>query len=311
MAGRIGRDSERAIELALVEGLKVEGLNGVQRSLLYQLGIRERNLFARVVEEVRLADELGLDAVWCLPEAGENGDFRLGTPEIELAGLASRTTNIRLGWGLAGLMPPERPPIRSAEKAASLDLASAGRLDLAFLPGTTHSAALPSADAPEATPSSPAWDEGFRMLVDMWDTPRFSWTSDRFEVLPVDVVPKPVQRPHPPLWSVGWTVEHAQRAGSAGLGFIDVSGGTDDALEMHRDRYVADRAEADPNDLVCVSAYAAVISAGRPAELAERLDAWAKLGFDQAVLRIDPSVEESLTTRGRIRIMAGAASEVH
>jgi alkanesulfonate monooxygenase SsuD/methylene tetrahydromethanopterin reductase-like flavin-dependent oxidoreductase (luciferase family) len=288
----------------------------LRRGLLYQLGQREAGLLERLVEEVSLAEELGLESVWCLPESGEAGDFRLGAPEFWLAALAGRTQRIRLGWGLAGMTPPERPPIRTAEQAASLDLACGGRLDLALVPSVSVGVAGSEAEEP-VSPSDfdpgdpPHWDEGVRMLVEMWDQPSFSWTSDRFEVLPIDVLPKPAQRPHPPVWLVGWSVTHAGRAGRAGLGFLDVSGGVDDALEMHRDEYARTRSEADPNDLVCASAYAAVLGAESVARTAERLMHWESLGFDQAVLRVDPLDEESKTTRGRIRVLAGETGRVH
>lgn len=274
----------------------------MRRALLYQVGSRDAAHFARLVEAVQLAEQLGITRVWCLPEAGERGDFRLGAPEFWLAGLAAQTERIRLGWGIAGLMPPERPPIRTAEQAASLDIACEGRLDVALLPSTQEESAAVGDDS---------WLEGVRMLVDMWDQPRFSWTSPRFEVPPVDVVPKPVQKPHPPLWSVGWSEAHARQAGAAGMGFLDVSGAGDGALEVHRDAYTSARAGADPNELVCVSAYAAAYSGARPTEMLERLDAWAERGFDEAVLRIDAEAEEAKSTRGRIRLLAGGAAQEH
>ena len=277
----------------------------MQRALLYQIGHRSKtggaDVFDRLTQEILLAEELGFESVWCLPEAGEAGDFRLGTPEFWLAGLAAKTSKIRLGCGLAGLTPPDSPPIRSAEKLASLDLTCAGRLDLALLPNW-------NAD-PES--NSPTWDEGFRMLIGMWEEPRFSWTSERFTVPSVDVLPKPVQKPHPPISLVGWSLDHAKRAGSAGLGFLDVSGGVDDALEMHRDAYVEARSNAEPDDLVCVSIYAAVLGDERVSEMSSRLETWSSLGFDQAVLQVESNVEDAQRTRGKIRLMAGEFSDIH
>ena len=286
----------------------------MKRSLLYQLGRRGSDHLDRLIEEVLLGERLGLESVWCLPDAGESGDFRLGAPEFWVAALAGRTERIRLGWGLAGLTPPDRPPIRSAEQSASLDLASGGRLDIGFLPNWIPDSDPVEPDAvgtPRDSGAGAPWDEGIRMLVDMWDGPRFSWTSAQFEVPPVDVLPKPEQKPHPPLWLVGWSAEHARRSGRAGLGFLDVSGGVDDALEMHRDAYLSARSAADPNDLVCVSVYAAALAGGRASEMAERLEKWDSLDFDHAVLRVDPEDEDSLTTRGRIRLLAGESVDVH
>ncbi|MEZ4290812.1 MAG: LLM class flavin-dependent oxidoreductase [Myxococcota bacterium] len=152
----------------------------MQRALLYQVGDPGPEGFETMREELRLAESLGLDAVWCFPNAGEAGDFGEGAPAIWLAALAPSTERIRLGWGLPGLLPPMRPPIREAEQAASLDIAASGRLELALLP----------VGALEGTDERP-WDEGLRMLVAMWEAPVFSWASERFRVAPVSVVPRP------------------------------------------------------------------------------------------------------------------------
>ena len=283
----------------------------MQRSLLYQLGSRDSGRLDRFSEEAALAEGLGFGSLWCLPESGAAGDFKGGAPEFWLASLADRTDRLRLGWGLAGHAPPQRPPIRTAEQAASLDLACKGRLEIALLPDPALDRAEGDAASPDMNPDWDSdWEEGIRMLVDMWDGPRFSWTSPRFEVPPVDVLPKPVQTPHPPLWLVGWSLHHARHAGRAGLGFLDVSGAEDDVLEMHRDAYRSGRAESDPHLLVCVSVYAALLGAESDAKLVERVARWEGLGFDQAVLRIDPAVDDAATTALRIRSLAGESAVI-
>ncbi|MBJ20979.1 MAG: hypothetical protein CL933_16350 [Deltaproteobacteria bacterium] len=272
----------------------------MKRSLLYQLGGAEGVDFETLAKEVALAEELGGDTVWCFPAAGEGGDFRGAAPEIWLSALARRTRRIRLGWGLAGMMPPTDPPIRVAEQGAALDLASEGRLETAL---------IPEGELREGADES--WQEGLRMLVDMWDTATFSWTSSRFEVQPVDVVPKPVQRPHPPIRLAGWSVDHARRAGRGGLGFLDLSGASDAMLEVHRDAYSEGRAEADPNDLVCVHAYA-VAGDFVPGEAAlERLAKWEALGFDDVVVRVGPLEGGHDEAMERIRFLTSVQTQVH
>lgn len=197
------------------------------------------------MREVALAESLGLRRVWCLPTIGEDGGFRGGAPSIWLAGLAGKTRDIRLGWGVPGLWPPGEPPVREAEQGATLDGASGGRLDIALLPE------VGAREEPGGR-----LDEGLRMFVDMWAPATFSWTSPRFSVPPIDVVPKPVQRPHPPLWLVGWSGTHAFEAGRAGMGFVDVSGGGFEVWEASRDCYVTGRAEARADELVCEAVFA-------------------------------------------------------
>jgi alkanesulfonate monooxygenase SsuD/methylene tetrahydromethanopterin reductase-like flavin-dependent oxidoreductase (luciferase family) len=265
----------------------------VKRSLLYQVGSSEQLPFEAVFEQAELAESSGLEAIWCFPSAGAAGDFRESAPAIWLAALARRTERIRLGWGLAAMTPPVDPPIRIAEQAASLDLASRGRLELGLVP-----------DGELRMDDSAPWDEGVRMLVDMWDAPAFSWTSPRFDVKPVDVLPKPVQRPHPPLWLAGWSPEHAVRAGEAGFAFLDLSGATDEFLAQHFEAYTEARSGADPNDLVSVALFAVAADLDPGDQATKRLARWEKLGIDQAVLRAGPIEGGHAQALERIRFLA-------
>jgi len=271
----------------------------VKRSLLYQVGGPDGVDFETLVVEVALAEELGIDTVWCFPSTGDDGTFGGSAPEIWLGGLATRTRSVRLGWGVADCLPPERPPIRIAEQAASLDLSCEGRLDVAMLPDG------------ELDSVAGDWQEGYRMLVDMWDAPTFSWGSERSLVRPIDVVPKPAQKPHPPLWLAGWSAEHARAAGRGGLGYLDVSGANDDMLEIGRDAYAEGRAECEPEDLVCVGAFAAVGDLEPGESGAERLAAWESLSIDQAILRAGPLSGGHEDAVRRIRALTDAGDEVH
>jgi len=205
------------------------------------------------------------------------------------------------------MTPPERAPIGLAEQAACLDLACEGRLDLAF---------LPTGELADVAPRvASGWDEGIRMLVEMWDAPSFSWRSPRFDLKPIDVLPKPVQKPHPPLWLVGWQADHAARAGAHGLGFLDVSGGSDETLELHRSRYREARSGADVHDLVCESAFAAALELpaeglGSPDSLVRRLAGWENIGIDQAVARIDWPDRGHEQSMSSIRLLADADTTI-
>ena len=280
----------------------------MKRALLYQVGEADGLDFEGLAAEVLLAEELGVETVWCFPASGESGRLDGSAPEVWIAGLAARTTTIRLGWGRAGLLPPTRPPLRVAEQVATLDVSSAGRIELALVPDGELDAAAGSGAASD-------WQEGVRMLVDMWDSPRFSWQSDRFEVKPVDVVPKPVQRPHPALWLAGWSSDHARAAGRGGLGYLDLSGAAEEALEVARDAYSEGRAEVAPEDLVSVEVFG-VVADLEPGEAAqERLRAWETMGVDQAILRLGAGLGSGdaaqKAAQARIRFLTDATEALH
>lgn len=264
----------------------------MKRSLLYQIESVEETEFEAFAEEVQLAERLGIDTIWCFPSTGVDGRFQASAASIWLAAIASRTERIRLGWGLAAMTPPDRPPMRIAEQAASIDLASSGRLEIAVLP-----------EGELVDQEEGSWDEGFRMLVEMWQEPSFSWTSARFIVHPVDVVPKPIQHPHPPLWLAGWSLEHAMRAGKGGLAFLDVSGASDGTLVRNRDAYTEARVGADPDDLVSIGLYGIGIDLEPSSEGLERLRAWEELGFDHVVVRAGPLEGGHAEAMERIRFL--------
>jgi alkanesulfonate monooxygenase SsuD/methylene tetrahydromethanopterin reductase-like flavin-dependent oxidoreductase (luciferase family) len=258
----------------------------MKRAILYQPGGLDEPGLGEVVEQVRTAEDLGIDTVWCFPLASESGRLDGGAPELWLAALAEHTERIRLGWGRSGLLSPERPPLRVAEQLASLDVSSAGRVELALIADAARAEADAS-DDPEA-PADSGWQEGYRMLVGMWGTAQFSWASSRFELGPVDVVPKPVQQPHPPLCLAGWSEGHARSAGQGGLGYLDVSGGDDDLLAIALQAYRAGRAGAAPEQLVSAAMFGVVGDLEPGSEASERLAGWDALGVDQAVARMGP-----------------------
>jgi len=270
----------------------------VERGLLFQLGGLVPAAFSALRDQVALAEALAMDSVWCLPGAGGAAvGWPIAAPEIWLAGLAGSSARIRLGWGLAGLWPPREAPVREAEQAASLDVASGGRLELALLPDARPEAG-PAAARGAAADERGGADEGARMLVDMWAPATFSWTSPRFAVPPIDVVPKPLQRPHPPLWLVGWTEAHAAAAGRAGLAFLDASGAEGQPLADHRVAYRAGRAQAAPDALVGPPTWAVAVASP------EEVPALAALGVERAVLQSAVSAEAHPSACERIRAFA-------
>ncbi len=285
----------------------------MERGLFYQLGPLTPAHFEELAKEVALAEALGLDRVWCLPLMGEGGGWQGSAPEVWLAGLTGVTKSIRLGWGIPGLWPPREAPVRQAEQAATLDGASNGRLDLALLSELGVPELGEELDAGVGGATAGACDEGVRMCVEMWSPATFSWTSARFSVPPIDVVPKPVQRPHPPLWLVGWSAAHAGEAGRAGMGFLDVSGGGYEVWEAHRECYVSARRGARAEDLVCTSAFAVAVelpddrASDARGERAARdwLEDLEAVGIDQVVFRAGPETAGHEETCRRIRWFAG------
>ena len=182
----------------------------------------ERTVYERALEQVRLADELGFDQVWAVEHHFLEEYSHCPAPEIFLTACAMQTRRIRVGHGIVVCVPQFNHPIRVAERAAVLDIVSGGRLDF----GTGRSATWTELGGFEANPdeTKKTWDEYVRVIPQMWTQERFSYQGRAFSMPSRAVIPKPYQKPHPPLWvavsSPGTELDAADRGlGSLGLTF--------------------------------------------------------------------------------------------
>ena len=132
-----------------------------------------------------------------------------------------QTQPIRVGHGAVVCVPEMNHPIRVAERAAFLDILSGGRLEF----GTARSSTWTELGGFQADPDDTKkdWDEYVRVLPQMWMQERFSHHGRCFSMPERAVLPKPLQKPHPPMWvtvtSPGTELDAADR----GLGCLGVA----------------------------------------------------------------------------------------
>ena len=219
--------------------------------LLYELQMpkpwsenRESETFFEAIDQIVLAESRGFSHCWCvehhmLPEWSHSS-----APEVFLAALSQRTSRIRLGHGIALLPKNFNHPIRVAERAAALDILSRGRLDL----GTGRSVTVAELDGFGVDPadSRPMWEEAVRMIPRMWRDELFEHHGRFFDIPPRDIVPKPVQKPHPPLWMAGTNPETFATAGRFGVGMLGFVVGTPEGTKPRIEAYHRAIQQADP-----------------------------------------------------------------
>ncbi len=205
---------------------------------------QEFNIFHEALEQVELADRLGFDYVWEVEHHFLVEYSHSSAPEVFLAAASQRTKKIRLGHGVALLPYPFNHPIRVAERAAALDILSNGRVDL----GTGRSITEQELGGFGIDPadSRPMWEEAIQMIPKMWTTDTFSWEGDYFSIPPRNVIPKPVQKPHPPMWMACTQPESFRLAGSKGLGALSFGFIAPGILEASLGVYRSGGASADP-----------------------------------------------------------------
>src|SRR3978361_531810 len=86
-------------------------------------------LLRDALDQVELADRVGFDYVWEVEHHFLEEYSHLSAPEVFLAAASQRTSRIRLGHGIVQLPPVTNHPVRVAERIATLDLVSDGRVE--------------------------------------------------------------------------------------------------------------------------------------------------------------------------------------
>lgn len=182
----------------------------------------EAQLLRDSLEQVELADRLGFDYVWAVEHHFLEEYSHSSAPEVFLAAASQRTQRIRLGHGIVNALPAVNHPARIAERIATLDLISGGRVE--FGTGESSSAAELGGFLVERENKRAMWHEAIdavtRMLV---EEPFAGFDGDFIQMPPRNVVPKPMQRPHPPLWVACTRRETIQLAARMGIGALSFS----------------------------------------------------------------------------------------
>ena len=159
----------------------------------------ERQLIQDALDQVELADKVGIDYVWEVEHHFLEEYSHSSAPEVFLAAASQRTKNIRLGHGIIQTAPKYNHPARTAERLATLDLVSNGRVD--FGSGESWSVAELGGFEIDPTVKREMWREGLDAAIRcMTETPFTGIEGKYVNMPPRNVVPKPVQEPHPPLW---------------------------------------------------------------------------------------------------------------
>ena len=179
----------------------------------------EYQLIQDALEQIELADSLGIDYVWEVEHHFLEEYSHSSAPEVFLAAASQRTKRIRLGHGIVQTPPPFNHPARVAERISMLDLVSGGRAD--FGSGESSSEAELGGFMIEPENKRAMWEEGLRVAVRcMSETPFTGHSGDFVTMPPRNVVPKPMQRPHPPLWVACSRRETIHLAAQHGIGAL-------------------------------------------------------------------------------------------
>lgn len=179
---------------------------------------KEFDTYQQVLEQVQLADEVGFDTFWTVEHHFLTEFSHCSAPEVLYGAISQRTKRIRIGHGVVLLPFPYNHPIRVAERIAVLDLVSNGRVEFGTGRSATETELGGFGIPPEETRAR--WEEALQMIPQMWLNETFEWEGQYFKVPPRQVIPKPRQKPHPPMWMACGGPESHDLAGRKGLGLL-------------------------------------------------------------------------------------------
>ncbi len=176
----------------------------------------EFNLLQDSLTQIELADKLGYDYAWEVEHHFLEEYSHSASPEVFLGAASQRTKNIRLGYGIIQLTTNQ--PHRVAEKVATLDLVSGGRVEFGMGEGAGPAELHPFGI--QVRSKRDRWEEAVKATIPMFTKTDWSFDGDYYKFPARNVVPKPLQKPHPPLWVACSNITTIGQAGAWGMGAL-------------------------------------------------------------------------------------------
>ena len=176
----------------------------------------EHDLLQHALDQVELADRLGYDYAWEVEHHFMEEYSHSSAPEVFLAAASQRTSRIRLGHGIVQLTTNH--PARVAERVSTLDLISGGRVELGLGEGSSVTELHPFDR--RFRDKRAIWEDGVRCLMPMFGDEGAEYHGEWFDFPLRNVLPKPRQKPHPPLWVACSQMETIRMAGTRGMGAL-------------------------------------------------------------------------------------------
>ena len=193
----------------------------------------DHRIFREALEQALLAEEVGFDVVWAVEHTALEHYAHMSAPETFLAFLAGATSRIHVGHGVICLPPHMNHPVKVAERCATLDILSGGRLEVGFgKGGTQQEAGTFGYDLRELPPMI---EESMRLVPRYWVEDLVEHHGRFLDIPPRPIHPKPLQDPHPPLYMACTHNDSLSTAGGLGIGALVLGfGGPEQVAEKNR-----------------------------------------------------------------------------
>jgi alkanesulfonate monooxygenase SsuD/methylene tetrahydromethanopterin reductase-like flavin-dependent oxidoreductase (luciferase family) len=231
------------------------------------------SVYARAIERFEIMDSAGYDAVW-LAEHHFSSFSVCPSVHMMATVAAARTKRLRIGTAVS--LAAFYHPLRLAEEIALLDVLSGGRANWGAGRGFARNEFAAFGVTPEE--SAPRFRETVEIVLKAWTEDRLTYQGPYFQCQDVEVLPKPMQRPHPPVWMAASSESAIDWAASRGFSILMDPHCTHAELAQKRARYGTGMAAAgfaaDGRDIPMARLIAIAPDAGRAAEIAARGAGW-------------------------------------
>jgi len=202
----------------------------VKFALFYEIPVarpwtpgKEHQAYKEVIEQAVFGEQMGFHSFWTVEHHFLEEFSHCSNPEVLYGAIAARTSKLRIGYGVRLTPKPYNHPVRTAESVAVLDLISDGRVEL----GTGRSATRLELEGfgidPHQTREMLA--EAIDHIVGCWTHDEWEFAGKHWSMPRRRVLPKPLQQPHPPIWSATTSVDGHYEVGKMGVGLLSFAVG--------------------------------------------------------------------------------------
>jgi alkanesulfonate monooxygenase SsuD/methylene tetrahydromethanopterin reductase-like flavin-dependent oxidoreductase (luciferase family) len=251
------------------------------------------SIYELALERIAVMDEAGYDAVW-LAEHHFTG-FSV-CPSVHMMGVmaAARTKRLRIGTGVS--LAPFYNPLRLAEEVALLDVLSGGRVNWGagrgFERGEFKAFGIPGEE------SASRFHEAVDIVLTAWTNEKLTYQGKYFSYDGVEVLPKPLQSPHPPAWMAASSLSAIDWAAAKGFSILMDPHSSRADLIAKRRHYTSKLAEAGYKDAGRIIPMARLVAIDETAEKAREVARRGAAWMVSAYVAVAGNVRQEVRTFG-------------
>jgi len=206
----------------------------VQFALFYEIPVptpwepdSEHRAYKDVLEQALAGERYGWDAFWTVEHHFLSEFSHCSNPEVLYGAIAAQTERMRIGYGVRLMPQPYNHPVRTAESVAVLDLISDGRVD--FGTGRSSTRAELEGFGVDPAETRAMWQEAIGHVVGCWTNDEYEFAGRYWTMPRRRIHPKPLQKPHPPIWGATSSEDGHRQVGGLGLGLCSFAVGVSPA----------------------------------------------------------------------------------